>query len=42
MLQMLEKTVAHNGLVASFALVGLIMWLSSIASRRLTFGRVHG
>ena len=42
MLQMLEKTVAHNGLVASFALVGLIMWLSSIASRKLTFGRVHG
>ncbi|AOI98402.1 malonate transporter subunit MadM [Burkholderia sp. LA-2-3-30-S1-D2] len=42
MLQMLEKTVAHNGLVASFALVGLIMWISSIASRKLTFGRVHG
>ncbi|RQS87991.1 malonate transporter subunit MadM [Burkholderia seminalis] len=42
MLQMLEKTVAHNGLVASFALVGLIMWLSSIASRKLTFSRVHG
>ncbi|MBY4832811.1 malonate transporter subunit MadM [Burkholderia dolosa] len=42
MLQMLEKVVAHNGLVASFALVGLIMWLSSIASRKLTFGRVHG
>ena len=24
MLQMLEKTVAHNGLVASFALVGVM------------------
>lgn len=42
MLQMLQKVVAHNGLVTSFALVGLIMWISSIASRKLTFGRVHG
>ncbi|OMG75080.1 malonate transporter subunit MadM [Burkholderia ubonensis] len=42
MLQMLEKIVAHNGLVASFALVGLVMWIASIASRKLTFGRVHG
>ncbi|AOJ64336.1 malonate transporter [Burkholderia ubonensis] len=42
MLQMLERTVAHNGLVASFALVGLVMWIASIASRKLTFGRVHG
>ncbi|KVY00031.1 malonate transporter [Burkholderia ubonensis] len=42
MLQMLEKTVAHNGLVASFALVGLVMWIASIASHKLTFGRVHG
>lgn len=31
MLQMLQKVVAHNGLVTSFALVGLIMWISSIA-----------
>jgi len=42
MLQMLEKTVLHNGLVAAFAVVGLIMLVSMQLSRRLTFGRVHG
>lgn len=42
MQQILEKLVAHNGLVASFALVGLISWIASVASKKLTFGRVHG
>lgn len=36
------KALAHNGLVAAFALIGLIMWVSVVLSRRLTFGRVHG
>ncbi|WP_144944848.1 malonate transporter subunit MadM [Pseudomonas oryzihabitans] len=36
------KALQHNGLVAAFALIGLIMWISVILSRRLTFGRVHG
>src|SRR5256884_9155432 len=42
MLQMLEKTALHNGLVTAFAVVGVIMWASMQLSRRLTFGRVHG
>jgi malonate transporter MadM subunit len=37
----LEKTAKENGLVAAFALVGLIMWASSILSRKLTAGRIH-
>ncbi|WP_323123016.1 malonate transporter subunit MadM [Burkholderia alba] len=42
MLGMFEKVFAHNGLVGAFALVGLIMWVSSVLSKKLTFGRVHG
>ena len=42
MLHMLDKVLIQNGLVTSFALVGLIMWVSSLISRKLTFGRVHG
>jgi malonate transporter MadM subunit len=42
MIEMLEKTVLHNGLVTAFAVVGLIMYISMQLSRRLTFGRVHG
>jgi malonate transporter MadM subunit len=42
MIQLLEKTVMHNGLVLAFALVGLVMYVSMQMSRYLTFGRVHG
>jgi len=42
MLQILDKNLIQNGLVTAFALVGLIMWVSSLVSRKLTFGRVHG
>ncbi|AJK50511.1 malonate transporter subunit MadM [Burkholderia plantarii] len=42
MLAMLEKIVAHNGLIAAFALVGIVMWVSATLSRNLTRGRVHG
>ena len=42
MLQMIDKVLIQNGLVTAFALVGLIMWVSSLISRKLTFGRVHG
>jgi len=41
-MQMLEKVLAHNGLVTAFLLVGIITWLSARLSRRLTLGRVHG
>jgi malonate transporter MadM subunit len=42
MIQLLEKTVQHNGLVLAFALVGLVMYVSMQLSRHLTMGRVHG
>ena len=42
MLELLEKTVKHNGLVLAFALVGVVMIVSMQLSKRLTFGRVHG
>src|SRR6266700_8055204 len=31
-----------NGLLVAFAAVGLIMWASHVASKYLTFGRIHG
>src|SRR6059036_3176421 len=42
MIDILEKAAAQNGLVAAFALVGVVVLLSGQVSRRLTFGRVHG
>ncbi|BAI74976.1 malonate transporter MadM subunit (plasmid) [Azospirillum sp. B510] len=42
---MLEKfmhEIADNQLVAAFAIVGIIVWLSNFLARRLTGGRVHG
>ena len=40
--EILEKAAQENGLVAAFALVGLIVLASGFISRRLTFGRVQG
>lgn len=42
MIELLEKTVLHNGLVTAFAAVGLVMVVSMQLSRHLTMGRVHG
>lgn len=42
MLQILEKAAKENGLVTAFAVVGLVMLLSGVISRKLTFGRVQG
>lgn len=42
MLDILQKALAQNGLVAAFALVGFVVLVSGQISRRLTFGRVHG
>jgi len=42
MLEILQKAAAANGLVTAFAIVGLIVLLSGVISRKLTFGRVHG
>ncbi|QGZ42337.1 malonate transporter MadM subunit [Pseudoduganella flava] len=42
MIELLEKTFQHNGLVLAFTLVGLVMWVAMQLSQRLTMGRVHG
>lgn len=38
----LEKAAKENGLVTAFAVVGLVMLVSGVISRKLTFGRVQG
>ena len=42
MLHMIEHVFIEQSLVAAFAVVGAVMWLSLVLSRRLTAGRVHG
>jgi malonate transporter MadM subunit len=41
MWEILEKAAKENGLVTAFAVVGLVMLLSGVISRKLTFGRVQ-
>ncbi len=41
-LETLGGVLAANGLVTAFAFVGLLTWLSYLASNRLTRGRIHG
>jgi malonate transporter MadM subunit len=40
--QLIERLFAEHGLVAAFALVGAVMWVSYGISKWLTFGRIHG
>jgi malonate transporter MadM subunit len=42
MWEIFEKDARDNGLVAAFAVVGLVMLVSGFISRKLTFGRVQG
>lgn len=42
MWEILDKAAKENGLVTAFALVGLVMLVSGVISRKLTFGRVQG
>ncbi|MDB5648036.1 malonate transporter subunit MadM [Methylobacterium sp.] len=42
MLHMIEHVFVEQSLVAAFAVVGGLMLVSNLASRRLTAGRVHG
>ena len=42
MIEIIRQALTKNGLVASFAIVGAIMWLSYFVSERLTRGRLHG
>lgn len=39
---LIASSLEHNGLITAFAFIGVVMWLSVLLSRRLTFGRVHG
>jgi malonate transporter MadM subunit len=41
MWKLFQSALEHNALLTAFALVGLIVWISGIISRRLTFGHVH-
>ena len=41
-LQAVEPVLAKYGLVTAFAVVGLVVWVSYIISRRVTKGRMHG
>ncbi|MCA3230970.1 MAG: malonate transporter subunit MadM, partial [Cupriavidus sp.] len=38
---MFDNVLLHNGLVTAFATVGIVMWVSSQISKRLTKGRLH-
>ena len=42
LLELLADVLFRNGLVTAFAFVGLVVWLSYLASDKLTRGRVHG
>ena len=42
MLKELNSLAAAQGLVIAFAVIGLVMGVSYVLSKRLTFGRIHG
>ncbi|MEM4990822.1 malonate transporter subunit MadM [Collimonas sp. H4R21] len=42
MSEIFQKAVHQNGLVTAFAVIGIIILLSGVISRKLTFGRIHG
>src|SRR6267154_377781 len=40
--EIIPRLFNEHGLVASFALVGIVMWISYQISKHLTLGRIHG
>src|SRR5471032_796032 len=42
MWDLIQKDLISEGLVTAFAVVGVVMWISVVISKRLTFGRIHG
>jgi malonate transporter MadM subunit len=42
MLHMIEHVFIEQSLVAAFAVVGAVMWVSLVLSKRLSAGRIHG
>ncbi|MGY5776349.1 malonate transporter subunit MadM [Rhizobium sp. LEGMi135b] len=41
-MEILKHGLTANNLLAAFAIVGLVMWLSNAISKHVLFGRVHG
>ncbi|NTJ61756.1 malonate transporter subunit MadM [Agrobacterium rhizogenes] len=41
-MEILKHGLTANNLLAAFAIVGLVMWLSNAISKYVLFGRVHG
>ncbi len=41
-MKVIADTIAANGLLFAFALVGLVVWVSYVASAHLSRGRLHG
>ena len=41
-MELLYKAVADNGLVAAFAVVGILLWISGVVSRHIFRGRIQG
>ena len=42
MLRIIEHVFVEQSLVAAFAVVGAVMWISLLMSKRLSAGRIHG
>ncbi len=42
MMHMIQHVFTEQSLVAAFAVVGVVMWISLLISKRLTAGRIHG
>lgn len=42
MLHMIQHVFVEQSLVAAFAVVGAVMWISLLLSKRLSAGRIHG
>jgi malonate transporter MadM subunit len=42
MIHMIQHVFIEQSLVAAFAVVGVVMWISLVVSKKLTAGRVHG
>jgi malonate transporter MadM subunit len=42
MLHMIEHVFVEQSLVAAFAVIGAVMWISLLLSKRLSAGRIHG
>src|SRR6476620_5162545 len=42
MLHMIENVLVGQSMVAAFDVVGAVMWISLLVSKRLSAGRIHG